>query len=128
MLAALGAALFASANYSDAAARLCEASDLNPTDPAPYVFLGKIDMAAPEPLPCVESKLLRYNQEQPGDARDQGQQAAVGAEVAAPEPLLIAGESDERHYEKIRTLPGGGLAVAGRRADFRTDGARHGHR
>jgi tetratricopeptide (TPR) repeat protein len=26
-------------------------------------------MAAPEPLPCVESKLLRYNQEQPGDAR-----------------------------------------------------------
>jgi hypothetical protein len=34
----------------------------------------------------------------------------------------IAGESNERHYEKIRTLPGGGLAVAGRRTDFRTDG------
>ncbi len=69
MLAALGAALFASANYSEAAARLCEASDLNPTDPAPYIFLGKIDMAAPEPLPCVESKLQRYNQEHPTDAR-----------------------------------------------------------
>ena len=69
MLAALGAALFASANYSEAAARLCEASDLNPTDPAPYIFLGKIDMAAPEPLPCVESKLQRYNQEQPTDVR-----------------------------------------------------------
>ena len=69
MLAALGTALFASANYSEAAARLCEASDLNPTDPAPYIFLGKIDMAAPDPLPCVESKLLRYSQEQPGDAR-----------------------------------------------------------
>ena len=69
MLAALGTALFASANYSEAAARLCEASDLNPTDPAPYIFLGKIDMAAPDPLPCVESKLLRYSHEQPGDAR-----------------------------------------------------------
>jgi tetratricopeptide (TPR) repeat protein len=69
MLAALGAALFASANYSEAAARLCEASDLNPTDPAPYIFLGKIDMAAPGPLSCVESKLQRYNQEQPTDAR-----------------------------------------------------------
>ena len=69
MLAALGAALFASANYSEAAARLCEASDLNPTDPAPYIFLGKIGMAAPEPLPCVESKLQRYNQEHPTDAR-----------------------------------------------------------
>ena len=69
MLAALGAALFASANYSEAAARLCEASDLNPTDPAPYIFLGKIDMAAPEPLSCVESKLLRYDQEHPTDAR-----------------------------------------------------------
>ena len=69
MLAALGASLFASAKYSDAAVRLCEASDLNPTDPAPYIFLGKIDMAAPEPLPCVESKLLRYNQEHPNDAR-----------------------------------------------------------
>jgi tetratricopeptide (TPR) repeat protein len=69
MLAALGAALFASANYSEAAARLCEASDLSPADPAPYIFLGKIDMAAPEPLPCIESKLARYNQEQPGDAR-----------------------------------------------------------
>lgn len=69
MLAALGAALFASAKYDDAAARLCEASDLNPADSAPYIFLGKIDMAAPDPLPCVEPKLSRFVQEQPRDAR-----------------------------------------------------------
>jgi tetratricopeptide (TPR) repeat protein len=69
MLAALGAALFASALYDDAAQRLCEASDLNPADPAPYVFLGKIDIAAPDPLPCVEPKLMRFLEEQPGDAR-----------------------------------------------------------
>jgi len=69
MLAALGAALFASANYVDAAARLCEASDLNPADPSPYIFLGKIDTAAPDSLACVESKLLRYNQLRPKEAR-----------------------------------------------------------
>jgi tetratricopeptide (TPR) repeat protein len=69
MLTALGAALFASALYDEAALRLCEASDLNPADPGPYVFLGKIDMAAPAPLACVEPKLMRFVQEQPGDAR-----------------------------------------------------------
>lgn len=69
MLAALGAALFASALYDEAALRLCDAADLNPADTAPYVFLSKIDMAAPAPLACVEPKLLRFVQERPGDAR-----------------------------------------------------------
>ena len=69
MLAALGAALFASALYDEAALRLCSASDLDPADPAPYIFLGKIDMAAPDPLSCVEPKLMRFVQEHPGDAR-----------------------------------------------------------
>lgn len=69
MLAALGAALFASAHYDEAALRLCDASDLNPADPTPYVFLGKIDLAAQESLKCVEQKLMRFVEEQPGDAR-----------------------------------------------------------
>ena len=67
MLAALGAALFASGFYDEAALRLCSASDLNPADPSPYIFLGKIEMAAPTPLPCVEQKLARFVQQQPGD-------------------------------------------------------------
>lgn len=69
MLAALGAALFASALYDEAALRLCDSSDLNPADPASYVFLGKIDLAAPEPLPCVEPKLKRFVDQQPSDPR-----------------------------------------------------------
>ncbi len=67
MLAALGAALFASGFYDEAALRLCSASDLNPADPSPYIFLGKIGMAAPTPLPCVEQKLARFVQQQPTD-------------------------------------------------------------
>ncbi|HEY0796797.1 MAG TPA: tetratricopeptide repeat protein [Acidisarcina sp.] len=68
MATALGAALFAGALYEESALRLCEATELNPSDPAPYVFLGKIAMAAPMPLACVEPKLARFVQEQPGNA------------------------------------------------------------
>ena len=68
MLTALGATLFAGALYDEAAQRLCEASDLNPADPEPYLFMGKIEMAAPNPLPCVEQKLARFVGQRPGDA------------------------------------------------------------
>jgi tetratricopeptide (TPR) repeat protein len=68
MLAALGAALFASAAYDEAAQTLCASSDLNPADPQPYLFLGKIEIAAPAPLPCAEEKLARFAREQPSNA------------------------------------------------------------
>jgi tetratricopeptide (TPR) repeat protein len=68
MLAALGAALFASARYDEAARRLCDASDLNPKETEPYIFLGKIEMAAPSPLPCVERKLAQFVEAQPNNS------------------------------------------------------------
>jgi tetratricopeptide (TPR) repeat protein len=71
MLSALGAALFASAQYEEAAQRLCEASDLNPVDNEPYIFLGEIEMAAPTPLACAEQKLARFALEQPRNSRAQ---------------------------------------------------------
>ena len=68
MLAALGTALFAGALYDEAAASLCAASDLNPADPEPYSFMGRIEMAAPKPLPCVEPRLARFVQQQPANS------------------------------------------------------------
>lgn len=68
MLTALGASLFAAALYNEAALRLCDASDLNPTDPQPHIFMGKIETEAPAPLPCVEQKLSRFLQMQPESA------------------------------------------------------------
>ncbi len=65
MLAALGTSLFGAALYDEAALRLCDASDLNPTEPEPYIFMGKIEREAPTPLPCVEQKLARFLQTQP---------------------------------------------------------------
>ncbi len=68
MLTGWATALFASALYDEAASRLCEASDLDPSDPEPYLFLGRIEAAAPAPLPCVDLKLHRFVQAQPGNA------------------------------------------------------------
>lgn len=67
MLTALGAALFAGALYDESAERLCEASDLNPADAEPYMFMGKIEISAPNPLPCVEQKLARFVELRPED-------------------------------------------------------------
>jgi tetratricopeptide (TPR) repeat protein len=68
MLAGLGVALYSNGSYAEAARRLCEASDLQPSDPAPYLFLGKIEKETPAPLPCSEQKLARFAQERPGNA------------------------------------------------------------
>jgi tetratricopeptide (TPR) repeat protein len=67
MLTASGAALFGAALYEDAARRLCEASDEAPTEVQPYIFMGKVEMAAPNSLPCIETKLQRFVQMQPSN-------------------------------------------------------------
>ena len=68
MLTALGTAQFAGALYQEAAASLCAAADLDPADPQPYLFLGRIEMAAPTPLGCVAPRLARLVKEQPQNA------------------------------------------------------------
>jgi tetratricopeptide (TPR) repeat protein len=68
MLAGLGAALYTSGSAEEAAQRLCAASDLDPANPAPYFFLGKIQEAASAPLPCAEQKLARFAHDQPASA------------------------------------------------------------
>ncbi len=68
MLAGLGAALYSKGAWEEAASRLCEASDLQPTDPTPYLFLGKIEKTTPGPLPCSEQKLARFAHDQPENA------------------------------------------------------------
>jgi tetratricopeptide (TPR) repeat protein len=65
LLTALGTALFAGALYDEAARHLCDASDLDPANPEPYLFMGKVEIAAPAPLPCVEPKLARFVQQKP---------------------------------------------------------------
>jgi tetratricopeptide (TPR) repeat protein len=68
ILAGLGAALYAGGDYENAARRLCAASDLQPADPTSYIFLGKMEKAAPDPLPCAAEKLARFAHGQPRNA------------------------------------------------------------
>jgi tetratricopeptide (TPR) repeat protein len=68
MKAGLGAALYTSGSVDEAAQRLCEASDLEPANPAPYLFLGKMQEATSTPLPCAEQKLERFLHQQPDNA------------------------------------------------------------
>jgi tetratricopeptide (TPR) repeat protein len=68
MLTALGTALFAGDLFDEAAASLCAASDLQPALAAPYNFMGRVAIAAPGPLACVEPRLARFAQQQPQNA------------------------------------------------------------
>lgn len=67
MLAGLGAALYASGLYEEAATKLCAASDLNPSDATPYLFLGKMQESSARPLPCAEENLARFVQGDPNN-------------------------------------------------------------
>jgi len=57
MLAGLGAALYASGSYEEAARRICEASDLQPGDSAPYLFLGKCKSRRQRCCPAARKSL-----------------------------------------------------------------------
>ena len=69
MMTALGAALFAGALYNEAAQQLCEVANLNPADKEPYILMGKIELAAPDPLPCVQERLALFVQQYPTDSQ-----------------------------------------------------------
>ena len=68
MLVALGVAWYSNGSYEQAAQRLCEASDLNPRDPKPYLFLGKIQSVETSQSKCSGERLKRFVQLQPENA------------------------------------------------------------
>ena len=60
MLIGLGAAWFARGSYDQAVQRISEASDMNPSDPVPYLFLGKMQRAETTPSREIVEKLHRF--------------------------------------------------------------------
>ncbi len=96
MQMALGTALFAGARYDEAALRLCDASDLNPADPNPYIFMGKIQMAAPNSLACVEPKLARFVQQQP--------ESSIANYLYAMASLKLRASADKQTVQQAEAL------------------------
>jgi tetratricopeptide (TPR) repeat protein len=68
MLAGLGVAWYARGSYDQAAQRLCEASDLNPDDPEPYLFMGKMQSVEATRSECLGERLGRFAGLQPENA------------------------------------------------------------
>ncbi len=68
MLVGLAVASYVRGSYRDADLRLCEASDLAPDDPAPYVFLGKILMVESTVSAEVAARIARFAERQPQNA------------------------------------------------------------
>jgi len=77
MLLGLGAAAFARGNTDEAIQRICRASELNPSDAAPYLFLGKIQQTEIVPPDELINKLNRFVTLQPRNA-DANYYYAVG--------------------------------------------------
>ncbi len=68
MLAGLGASWYARGSYDNAAQRLCEASDLNPSDPNPYLLMGKMQAVEAAQSNAVIERLQRFVRLQPQNA------------------------------------------------------------
>jgi tetratricopeptide (TPR) repeat protein len=96
---ALGTALFAGALYDEAARTLCAASDLDPANPEPYIFMGKVEIAAPAPLPCIEPKLARFVQQNP----DSSVANYLYAMAIGKRQQLSASKADSAQIEALLT-------------------------
>jgi tetratricopeptide (TPR) repeat protein len=68
MLAGLGVAGYARGAYDQAAQYLCQAADLNPEDPNPYLFLGKMQSVETTQSECLVERLGRFFRLQPENA------------------------------------------------------------
>jgi tetratricopeptide (TPR) repeat protein len=69
MLAGLGVSWYARGSDELAVERLCQASDLNPDDPNPYLFLGKMQSVETAQSTCMMEKLARFVSLQPENAQ-----------------------------------------------------------
>jgi len=68
MLTALAASLYVLGSPEKAAQRLGEASDLNPEDPNPYLFMGKMQATEAMPPEGIAQRLGRFAKLQPENA------------------------------------------------------------
>jgi tetratricopeptide (TPR) repeat protein len=68
MLLGLAVALYSRGSYDQAVRRFFEAADLNPSDPAPYLFLGTVSMGAITDSSGFQERLQRFANLQPENA------------------------------------------------------------
>jgi Tfp pilus assembly protein PilF len=67
-LLGLAVAYYSRGSYDQASQRFFEATDLNPADPAPYLFLGKVSSGAITDSQGFAERMERFARLQPGNA------------------------------------------------------------
>jgi tetratricopeptide (TPR) repeat protein len=97
MLLGLAVALYWRGTYDQAAQRFFEAADLNPSDPAPYLFLGKVSSGAITESSGYADRLERF-------ARLQPENAWANYYYAASLWKQWKGADDTTTMEKVRAL------------------------
>jgi tetratricopeptide (TPR) repeat protein len=65
----LGVALYSQGRYDDAISALLRATDLNPSDPRPYLFLGKAYNISTKEADTVADRLKRFAEIEPDNAQ-----------------------------------------------------------
>ncbi len=99
MLIGLGAAWFARGSYDEAVERICEASDLDPSDSIPYLFLGKMQSAESAPAEKIVERLRRFVAQQPDNAE-------ANYYYAVSLWKMRVGSADTGHWTEIEALLG----------------------
>jgi len=69
MLLGLGSAWYAHGSYDQAVQGFCQASDLNPADSTPYLFMGRLQTTQTIPSEKLVEKLERFVRLQPENAQ-----------------------------------------------------------
>jgi tetratricopeptide (TPR) repeat protein len=113
LMVGLGVTLYAEDRYDDAVETLCAAVDLDPTDPKPFQFLGKVSMVSPALIPDIRKRLEKFVQLYPNNGpavyyyamrlwqRSKGEPAADLGTIEALVKQSIAADPNlyEAHYE-----------------------------
>jgi tetratricopeptide (TPR) repeat protein len=68
MLTGLAVSEYARGRYDQAVERICQASDVDPHDPAPYMFLGRMQSSEVKHSPDALAKLARFRDLYPDNA------------------------------------------------------------
>jgi tetratricopeptide (TPR) repeat protein len=63
----LGITLYSEGKYEEAVHALCTGVDLDPSDPKPYMFLGRISKASPQAMPEIQRRLEEFVRRYPED-------------------------------------------------------------
>jgi tetratricopeptide (TPR) repeat protein len=109
----LGVTLYVEGKYDDAVETLCAAVDLDPTDPKPFQFLGKVSTASPAHMPEIRKRLEGFVHLYPNNGlanyyyamslwkRSEGEPVADTAVIEALLKKAIAASPDfyEAHFQ-----------------------------